>query len=145
MNTVKNGDTVIINFSGKDSSGTTFDTTFDKKPISLVIGAGLFLPFFEKAIIGMSVHQKKKIKIACNNAYGEEKKELIFSIDKNIFPDSTPPTPNMVLEFKQPDGKILCAKILSVSEKSVTVNTNHPLAGKDLFFDIELLETRISI
>ncbi len=142
MNAVKNGDTVIINFSGKDSSGSIFDSTFDKKPISLVIGSNIFLPFFEKAIIGMSVNEKKKIKIACNNAYGEEKKELIFSIQKNIFPDSTPPTPNMVLEFKQPDGKILCAKILSVSEDSVIVNTNHPLAGKDLFFDIEVLEIK---
>ncbi len=136
----KNGDTVKIHYTGKLEDGTVFDTSNGPaEPLQFKIGEGKVIPGFEQAIAGMNTDDSKTTKIPAKNAYGPHLKEMVQSIDRTHFPEHIKPRIGQQLQIPQDDGKNILVKVANVSESSVTLDANHPLAGKDLTFDIQLV------
>ncbi|MEA3312794.1 MAG: peptidylprolyl isomerase [Caldisericota bacterium] len=140
MSQAKNGDTVKVQYTGKFVDGTTFDTSVNKAPLQFSIGKGMVIPGFEKAVIGMSIGESKSIKIPASEAYGLYRKELVIEIKKDNIPENLNPAIDQQLELIGSNGQKFIGRVTNVSELTVTLDANHFLAGKDLFFDIQLVE-----
>jgi len=136
----KYGDTVRVHYIGKLENGTMFDSSINREPLQLTIGRGRIIPGLESALIGMSPGESKTTKISACNAYGPHRKEMTQVIDRNQFPNHLKAQVGQMLQDYQPDGRIIKVMVTDVSESSVTLDANHPLAGKDLTFDIQLVE-----
>ena len=136
----KYGDTVRIHYTEKTSDGTIFSSTLNRNPIQINIGQGQILQNIESALVGMSVGESKSINVKADSAYGPYRKEMTQIIDRNQFPKHLVPIEGQVLQDHQPDGSIIDVKIAQVTESTVTLDANHPLAGKDLVYNIELVE-----
>lgn len=140
MAQAKSGDTVRIHYTGKLEDGTVFDTSTDREPLKFKIGEGKVIPGFEQAIVGMNTGDSKTAEIQAKDAYGQHLKEMVQSIDRIHFPEHIKPQIGQQLQIPQDDGKNILVKVADVTESSVTLDANHPLAGKDLTFDIQLVE-----
>jgi peptidylprolyl isomerase len=140
MALAKTGDTVKVHYTGKLGDGTVFDTTFEGTPMEFTIGEGRLIPDFEQAVIGMEPGESKSIHIDFINAYGPHREEMVKIFDKKDLPEDLNPQLNQQLQVQQPDGRPFIVTVTEVSEESVTLDANHPLAGKDLTFDIQLAE-----
>lgn len=134
------GHTVKVHFTGKTQDGNIFATSLGHEPLEFKLGDGEVLPGIEKAIMGMSIGEKKTTKIAPDEAYGQRNDELIFDIEKTQLPEGVPTDIGECLEFHYADGTILLLTIVEAQESKLKVDANHPLAGKDLTFELELLE-----
>jgi FKBP-type peptidyl-prolyl cis-trans isomerase 2 len=139
MSQVKKGDTVQVHYTGKLDDGTVFDSSQDREPLAFVVGEGRVIPGFEQGVIGMEPAEAKTIKIASDEAYGSHRAELILTVSKEQFPDHIEPAPGMQLQLQLQEGQPAQAVITEVSEAEVTLDANHPLAGQDLTFDIQLV------
>jgi peptidylprolyl isomerase len=140
MSKAKNGDTVKVHYTGKLEDGTVFDSSLKRDPLKFKIGETQVLPGFQEAIIGMSPGESKTEKISAEKAYGAPKEELIFKVEKNWLPSNIIPKVGQMLEVQQSDGQRIPVEVTHISEQEVTLDANYPLAGKDLVFDIELVE-----
>jgi FKBP-type peptidyl-prolyl cis-trans isomerase 2 len=140
MAQAKPGDTVKVHYTGKLEDGTVFDTSANRDPLQFTIGEGQIIPGFEQAVVGMNPGESKTIKILTDDAYGPHREEMVLVIDRNQLPVDLIPEVGQQLQSRQPDGQIIVVTVIAVSESSVTVDANHPLAGKDLTFDIQLVE-----
>jgi len=140
MSLAKNGDTVKVHYTGKLDDGTVFDTSVGHDPLIFMLGAGQLIPGFEEAIIGMSSGDNKTILIPSDNAYGPHRKEMVVAVAKNQFPEDIKLNLGEQLELTQSDDKVIIVSILEISDSAVTLDANHPLAGKDLTFDVQLVE-----
>jgi peptidylprolyl isomerase len=140
MAEAKNGDTVKVHYTGKLDDGTIFDTSADREPMQFTIGEGQLIPDFEQAIVGMSPGESKTVQIPSDNAYGPHHEEMVMAVDRKEFPDDLDPKVDQMLQVRQQDGHTFAVKVTDVSEAKVTLDANHPLAGKDLTFDIQLTE-----
>ena len=140
MKSAKVGNTVKVHYTGKLDNGMVFDSSGERESLEFTIGNGQLIKDFEEAVVGMTVGDMKTIKIATAEAYGVHRSELVINIDKSQFPDNIDPKEGLQLDLSNPDGNDLKAIITSVGEDSVTLDANHPLAGEDLTFDIELME-----
>lgn len=137
----KNADTVKVHYTGKLEDGTVFDTSTDgDEPLEFTIGDGKLIPDFEQAVVGMKLGESKTIEIPADRAYGPYHDDFVFVIDRDQLPANIQLEVGLQLQFSQPDGRLQRATVIDVSESSVTLDANHPLAGKDLIFDIELVE-----
>ena len=136
----KNGDIVKVNYTGKFEDGTVFDSSDDKGPLQFTLGSGQIIPGFEEAIIGMNSGETRTIIISADKAYGPYQKEMILEVDRSQFPPDINLTVGEQLELSQPDDQVIVVTITNVAESTVTLDANHPLAGKDLTFDIQLVE-----
>ncbi|NWF53049.1 MAG: peptidylprolyl isomerase [Nitrospirae bacterium] len=136
----KDGDTVKVHYTGTLEDGTVFDTSIDHEPLQFTLGKGQLIKGFENAVIGMSVGETKTIKIPCDEAYGPRSNELLLRFNKSDFPPNMEPHEGMLLDLRSPDGRFLMATITEISEDAVILDANHPLAGKDLTFKIDLVE-----
>jgi peptidylprolyl isomerase len=141
MAQAKNGDKIKVHYTGKLEDGTVFDTSEDRGPLEFTIGSEAVIPGFEKSVVGMEVNEKKTITITPEEAYGPRHEELILKKKKREFPDGfTPAVGKQVgIRLNQPNTPPINAIITDVSEDTVTLDANHPLAGKTLVFDIELV------
>ena len=141
MAQAKNGDKIKVHYTGKFEDGTVFDTSEERGPLEFTIGSGAVIPGFEQSIVGMEVGENKTITIPPEEAYGPRREELIWERKKNEFPEGiTPAVGKQVgVRLNQPDAPLINALITDVSEDTVTLDANHPLAGKTLVFDIELV------
>ena len=137
---VKFGDTVKVHYIGKLDNGDVFDNTDDKGPLIFLLGDGKVIPGFEQALVGMNPGEKKTVKISALRAYGPYLKELVVEVGKDKFVDGIEPEVGQRLQINQPDGKKYLVTVTDISESNVILDANHPLAGKDLTFDIHLLE-----
>lgn len=137
---VKQGDVVRVHYTGKLENGTIFDSSKEREPIKFKIGDKSIIPGFEQAVLGMKEGEKKTVTIAPEKAYGPHMKELVSDVEKTNFPAHITPELGLQLELKQPEGPAIVVTITSISGDNVTLDANHPLAGKNLIFDIELLE-----
>lgn len=143
MSTVKDGDTVKVHYTGKLNDGTVFDSSQDREPLEFTLGEGKLIPGFEKAVTGMEEGDSTTVKIASEDAYGERRDDLELEVAKNELPDNVDPQVGMQLQMQQQQsGQAIPVKITSVEDEKVTLDANHPLAGQDLTFDIELLEVK---
>ena len=139
MQLAKRGDTVHVHYRGTLSDGTEFDSSSGSDPIRFTIGAGEVIPGFESAIEGMSTGDKKTETIAAANAYGERQDELVFTVPRNQMPPDTDVEIGDMLRIGFPDGSNAAVQVAALDDDSVTLDANHPLAGKDLTFELELV------
>ncbi|HID32628.1 MAG TPA: peptidylprolyl isomerase [bacterium (Candidatus Stahlbacteria)] len=136
----KNGDTVKVHYTGRLEDGSVFDSSLEREPLEFILGSGKLITGFETAILGMSPGEKKTIRINPDQAYGPYREDLVATVLRSEFPPSIIPKTGMELIFRQPDGGSLRVKITEVTDDQITLDGNHPLAGKVLTFDIELIE-----
>jgi len=143
MNTAKNGNNVKIHYKGTLNDGTEFDNSRNRDAtLDFELGSGNMIPGFEKEVIGMKTGQTKEFKIDCAAAYGEHNPEAIVAVPLSSFPDQSGLTEGSVVHGKNHLGQDLRATILSVGEEEVSLDHNHPLAGQDLNFEVELVEVQ---
>ncbi|HCS54023.1 peptidylprolyl isomerase [uncultured Rubinisphaera sp.] len=140
MNAAKSGDTVRIHYTGKLEDGTQFDSSEGRDPLEFALGSGNVIPGFENAVEGMTVGDKKSVTIPPEEAYGPRQEQLIQDVPRNRLPDGITPTVGMELQSQNENGQVMQFSVTAVDEESITVDGNHPLAGKALSFDVELVE-----
>jgi len=134
------GDEVTIHYTGKLEDGTVFDTSTERSPLHFAIGDGQIIPGLERAILGMSPGESRTIRVPMDEAYGPRREEMILLVDRNEFPVHMKPEAGQLVEMRHPDGRRITVTVMDISQSRVTLDANHPLAGKDLTFDIQLLE-----
>ncbi|WP_218598839.1 peptidylprolyl isomerase [Polaribacter sp. NJDZ03] len=139
MSQVKANNTVKVHYTGKLADGQVFDTSEGKEPIEFVLGQGRLIPGFEQGLIDMKLNEKKTISIAKEEAYGEVNEQLIQEIERANLPQDMEPKVGMGLVSKSPEGQEMNLMIIEVKEESVVIDGNHPLAGRDLVFDLEVV------
>ncbi|MDR9456240.1 MAG: peptidylprolyl isomerase [Salegentibacter sp.] len=143
MSQVKQNDTVKVHYTGKLTDGQVFDSSVERgEPIEFTMGEGQLIPGFEKGLIDMKVNEKKTINISKEEAYGEPREELIQEVPKSQLPEEIKPEVGMGLVSKSPDGQEMNLVVKEVKDESIVVDGNHPLAGKDLVFDLEVVEIK---
>lgn len=140
MAQVKQGDTVKIHYTGKLDDGSVFDSSVERDPLEFTLGSGQIIPGMEEAVNGMTVGEKKVVKIPAEKAYGPRREDMTAEIPRGDLPPEIEPMVGMQLQANQQDGRTMVVTVTQVQDESVTLDANHPLAGKDLTFDIELLE-----
>jgi FKBP-type peptidyl-prolyl cis-trans isomerase 2 len=138
---VKKGDKIKVEYEGKLDDGTVFDSTekHEGKPLEFEAGAGKVIKGFDEAVIGMEKGEEKEVKIPAAEAYGEPNDQLVKKVPKEQFPPKVELKPGMVLGLKAPNGAQMPARITEVADKEVTLDLNHPLAGKNLNFKIKIV------
>ncbi|RJP22319.1 MAG: peptidylprolyl isomerase [Candidatus Abyssobacteria bacterium SURF_5] len=140
MNKAKEGDKVRVHYTGKLDDGTVFDSSADREPLEFTIGEEQVIPGFEQAVIGMEPGETKTAAVSPDRAYGPYREEMIVEVDRSQFPDDLEPEVDQRLQMRRADGHSIVVRVADVSAESVLLDANHPLAGKDLIFDIELVE-----
>ncbi len=140
MTQVKSGDTVRLHYTGTLTDGTTFDSSDGKDPLEFTIGEGQIIPGLEKAVPGMAVGEKKKVQVPADEAYGHTNPEAQQDVPRTEIPADIPLDLGTQLQVQTPNGQVMPVTVVAVTDETVTLDANHPLAGKDLTFDIELVE-----
>ena len=140
MEQAKYGDKVKVHYTGKLTNGRVFDSSIDRNPMVFTIGQEQMIPDFEQAFIGMSPGESKRITIDSDEAFGPYREDLLMKINsENISPELEPKVGQRI-EASRRNGQKVVVTIIAVNESGVTINANHPLAGEDLTFDLELIE-----
>lgn len=139
MSQVKQGDTVQLHYTGRLQNGVVFDTSRSRHPLQFKVGTGQVIEGFEQAVLGMAVGQSKTTVVPIDQAYGPRREELVVTMQRNQLPEGLDPKVGQRLEFTQTDDKVVLATVMAETESTLTVDTNHPLAGNVLTFDIELI------
>ena len=134
------GNTVKVNYTVRIDDGTVVDSTKDHVPFTFTIGLGSAIPGFEKAIMEMSAGESKTVEVSVEDAYGPYYRELIKEVERDNFPPDFKFEAGQRLELPGEYGQPAIMTIMQVSDKTIVLDTNHPLAGKELTIDIELLE-----
>jgi len=140
MSQAKTGDTVKIHYTGTLEDGTEFDSSAGREPLEFTLGTGQVIPGFDKAVEGMAVGDEKSVNIAPEDAYGPRQEQMIQEVPKSALPADLEPAEGMNLQAQGQNGEVIRLTIASVSDDSITVDANHPLAGKALNFNIQLVE-----
>jgi len=140
MTNAKEGDTVKVHYTGSFSDGTVFDSSEGKEPLEFTIGAGDVIPGFDSAVLGMAAGDNKEIEVPMTEAYGPHHTELVLTIEREHIPMESDPVEGMMLQAHLKDGQTVMVQVTDVTDDSITLDANHPLAGKDLKFQITLME-----
>jgi FKBP-type peptidyl-prolyl cis-trans isomerase SlpA len=140
MNQVTVNSKVKVHYTGKLANGEVFDTSDGKEPIEFTLGEGQLIPGFEKGLIDMKLNEKKTINMTKDDAYGEVNETLIQEVKKTDLPQDMEPKVGMGLVSKSPDGQEINLMVVEVKEETIVIDGNHPLAGRDLIFDLEVVE-----
>lgn len=140
MSQVKANDTVKVHYTGKlKETGQVFDTSAEREPLEAQLGQGALIPGFEKGLVDMKVNEKKTIEIPKEEAYGEVMQELFHKVPKDQLPSEVKPEVGMGLMAQNPDGTERQLRVAQVEEDHIVVDANHPLAGQDLVFELEVV------
>ena len=138
---IKKGDKIKVEYEGKLEDGTVFDSSEKYgKPLEFEVGAGNLIKGFDAAVIGMEKGEEKEITIPSAEAYGDPNPNLVKKIPRDKLPKDKEPKAGMILALGTPDGKQIPAKITDVTDKEITIDLNHPLAGKTLIFKVKVVE-----
>ncbi len=140
MGQAKSGDQVRVHYTGKLKDGTVFDSSEGREPLEFTLGEGQVIPGFESAVEGMNTGETKTTQIPSEEAYGPHYQEMVLVVPRNQFPPDVDPKIGDQLQLRQPNGQSFVVNVTDVTPEAVTLDANHPLAGKDLTFDIELVE-----
>lgn len=140
MTQAKHGDTVRVHYTGKLDDGTVFDSSANRDPLEFTIGAGTIIPGFEKAVVGMTQGESKTETIPTEQAYGPYLEDMVVTIDRQQMPPEIEPEVGQQLHIQQPDGNLLPVMVTNIADGTVTLDANHPLAGENLTFDIQLVD-----
>ncbi|MFW6264232.1 MAG: FKBP-type peptidyl-prolyl cis-trans isomerase [Cyanobacteriota bacterium] len=139
MAQAKVGDTVTVHYTGKLEDGTVFDSSVGRSPLEFSVGSGQVIPGFEEAVIGMSPGESKTQPIPCDQAYGPHRPEMVLVVDRQRMPNDLEVAEGQQLQLQHPSGQVIPVTITQIQDSQVTLDANHPLAGKDLTFEIELV------
>lgn len=139
MQHVKNGDIVQIHFTGRFLDGRVFGTSNGKPAVELRVGDPEVVPGLQRALIGMHPGESKTVLLPVEEAFGPRKNEFVFRLDAATIPSEAWPKVGETLELQSDAGARMTAQVVGVSPEEITLDANHPLAGHDLAFDIELL------
>ena len=134
------GNTVKVHYRGTLEDGSEFDTSHGREPIEVTIGHGQVIPGFEEALLGMAVGENKSVTIAADDAYGPYRNELVQEVERAQIPTDIDLEVDGALLVQAPDGQSMRLIVKALSEESVTLDANHPLAGEDLTFELNLVE-----
>ena len=140
MNQAKNGDNVKVHYTGKLEDGTVFDSSEKRDPLAFKIGDGQIIPGFEQAVVGMKPGESKVVEVPQDKAYGPYRDEMILVVDLKQVPPNIKLEVGQKLQIPQADGRKILVTVSDISEKDVKLDANHPLAGKDLTFEVHLVE-----
>jgi peptidylprolyl isomerase len=140
MAQVKNGDKVKVHYHGKLTNGETFDSSEGREPLEFEVGSGMVIKGFDDGVTGMTVGEKKTINIPYDEAYGPINPEMIIEMPKDRFPQDMQIEVGMPLAMSDPQGQQFQVTIVEIKDEVVMLDANHPLAGQDLVFDLELVE-----
>lgn len=134
------GDTVKVHYTGKLADGTVFDSSEGRDPLEFKLGQQQIIPGVEAAVEGMSPGESTTAEIAADEAYGPHREELVMKVERSKLPDHIDPEVGQRLEVQQQDGRATPVTVTEVADEHVILDANHPLAGEDLTFDIQLVE-----
>ncbi len=139
MQQVKSGDAVRIHYHGTLGNGEIFDSSREREPLEFTAGSGQVIPGFDNAVVGMTVGEKKSIHIPADEAYGHPSDEMLIEFPKSEFPEDVKPEPGVTMHLSDDQGNVFPVTVKEVKDDTVILDGNHPLAGKDLNFDLELV------
>ncbi|MBY5973901.1 FKBP-type peptidyl-prolyl cis-trans isomerase [Pseudooceanicola marinus] len=140
MSTAKSGDTVRIHYTGTLTDGTTFDSSAGREPLEFTVGSGQIIPGLDKAIPGMAVGETQKVEIPSEEAYGAHNPDALQQVPRDAIPAEIPLEMGLQLQMQTPQGQAIPVTVVEITDENVTLDANHMLAGKDLVFDIEMVE-----
>ena len=139
MAQAKQGDTVQLHYMGKLQDGTIFDTSRERHPLQFTIGSGQVIEGFEQAVIGMTVGESKTARIPMEKAYGPRREDMIVTLDRSKLPPGMNPQIGQRLELTHEDDQTSLVTVTDTTDTTLKLDANHPLAGKELIFDIQLI------
>ena len=142
MAQAKQGDTVKVHYTGKFPDGTVFDSSEGANPLEFTIGNGQVIPGFDNGVIGMAPAESRTIDIPAVQAYGAHQDEMVVVLERDKLPSDLNPDIGDQLQMKGMDGRLVVVEVTAIDEATLTLDANHPLAGKDLTFDINLVEIK---
>jgi len=140
MSEAKKGDKVKVHYTGKLTDGSVFDSSENREPLEFELGAGMMIAGFDKAVTGMKVGETKTANLSAEEAYGQKNDEMVVEVPKSQLPEDLKPEVGQQLGMQQPNGQNVPVVVTKVEAETIEIDANHPLAGKDLVFDIELVE-----
>ena len=140
MSKAETGNTVKVHYTGRLDDDTQFDSSAGQDPLEFTLGTGQVIPGFEEAVTGMNIGDTKTVTIPADQAYGPHQAEMVLEIERSQVPAHINPEVGQQLEIHQQDGRAVAVVITEVTDENVSLDANHPLAGKDLIFDLELVE-----
>ena len=140
MQQVKTGDKIKVHYHGKLTNGETFDSSTGREPLEFEVGSGMVIPGFDEGVTGMTVGEKKTVNIPFAEAYGPKNPEMVIEMPKDRFPEDMQVEVGMPLMMSDQQGQQFQVTIAEIKEEAVMLDANHPLAGQDLIFDLELVE-----
>jgi peptidylprolyl isomerase len=139
MARAREGNTVRVHYTGSLADGSVFDSSRGKDPLEFTLGAGRVIAGFDDAVTGMEPGEERQVIIPAEQAYGSRRDELVFAVPREQFPTELRPEVGLQVQLTQ-GGQRAVARVAELSDESVTLDANHPLAGQDLTFDLELVE-----
>ncbi len=142
MSQAKKGDTIKVHYTGRLEDGSIFDSSKDREPLEVTLGAGSVIPGFDKGLTGMAIGDTKTVNIPADEAYGQIREDMIAEVGKDDFPPDIKPKVGLELELTQEDNNIINVTISKIEDDKITIDANHPLAGKELIFDLEMIEIK---
>ena len=142
MQQVKQGDTVKVHYHGKLTDGTTFDSSEGRQPLEFEVGGGRVIKGFDEGVKGMTIGEKKTVSIPADEAYGQRQEDMVIPFERKNFPPDIEPEVGMTLNMHSEDGNALPVVITEITPDTIMLDANHPLAGEDLIFDIELVDLK---
>ncbi|MBD8891756.1 FKBP-type peptidyl-prolyl cis-trans isomerase [Roseibium litorale] len=139
MSEVKAGDTVSIHYTGTLNDGSVFDSSDGREPLQFTVGSGQIISGLDKAIPGMAIGDEKTVNVPADEAYGQKDPHAMQPVPRDQFPADIPLEVGVQLQVQTPNGQVMSVSIAEVGEEAVILDANHPLAGKDLTFEIKLV------
>lgn len=140
MATAKQGDTVQVHYTGRLDDGTVFDSSQGREPVEFTLGRGQVIPGFEKAVEGLQVGERGVARVPPEEAYGPRSDELVLSVQRDQFPEGVTPEVGQGFEMRTEEGRTVRVRVTDTTGDTVEIDANHPLAGKELTFDLELVK-----
>jgi peptidylprolyl isomerase len=139
--TIKAGDTISVNYTGRFEDGEVFDSSEGREPLKFTVGEGQLIAGFDKAVVGLKAGDKTTVTIAPEEGYGEHRPEMIIEVPKERVPENMEVAVGQRLHLRDPEGRPVPAEVIEITETAIRLDANHPMAGKTLTFDIEVVQT----
>lgn len=139
MTAAKNGDSVKVHYTGTLEDGSTFDSSREVEPLEFTLGSGQVIAGFDEAVVGMEPGERKNVTIPADKAYGQRHEEMVITVPRSQFPAHITPEVGQQLQLAGPNNQPILVRVVKISEDSVQLDANPPLAGLDLIFDLELM------
>jgi peptidylprolyl isomerase len=138
----RTGDTIAVHYTGRLDDGRVFDSSKERAPLEMAVGEKQVIPAFEAAVTQMEPGEARTVTVPAEEAYGPHRPELMVAVDRAEFPEHIQPAVGQKLQVQRKDGMVTEVRVAEVSDDEVTLDANHPLAGQNLTFDLELVEIR---